>query len=317
MDKLSEQTLLINARRILAECFDEEELRTLCADMQIRYDDLSGSGKKDKARELVAYCSRRRIIPRLISQVLDCRPDALSDFLTEGVFSPIEDTGKIPFEALDRDIYFFDLHRCEMTRYYIGWAEAAGSIDIITLSMQVLLENYGDDRLIEWLMRGKKFRILVLSPASAAAKIRGKEEGIALDRKIVTQIERLKSIYERARQRIATEGGNCSGSLEIRFYDGIPYFAYFGTETEIVIGLYYAQKKGLQSETFMVKTSSPVHNAFQSHFNSLWNGRDEDSTVLEDRVICVISGSKFHFIDLNSLKKAIGKAGRSTAWKSG
>jgi hypothetical protein len=50
---------LINLRQILTERFDESELRTLCFDLGIDYDDLPGSGKVDKARD------RRVILQRL------------------------------------------------------------------------------------------------------------------------------------------------------------------------------------------------------------------------------------------------------------
>jgi Domain of unknown function (DUF5919) len=226
--------------------------------LQIDYESIPGSGKAAKAREVVVYCKRRDIIPLLVSKVLGYRPDVMSDLLTEGVFSPIEDTDGIPFVALDTDIYFFDIYRCEMTRYYIRWTEAARRIDIITQSMQTILENYGDDRLMEWIMGGKKFRVLVLSPGSAAAKIRGKEEEIPLPNKIVTQIETLQRIYKRARKQIVDKGRKCSGSLEVRLYDGIPYFAYFGTEREIVIGLYYAQERSpIRSVLSQCEESSP------------------------------------------------------------
>lgn len=319
MIKSSEQTLLVNLRKVLAECFDEEEVSTLCFDMRIDYEDIPGSGKTAKARGLVAYCERRRIIPQLVSKVLDTRPDTLSALLSEGVFSPIEDTDRIPFAALDRDIYFFDIYRCEMTKYYIRWAEAANKVDIITQSMQTILDNYGDDRLVEWIIEGKIFRVLVLSPSSAAAKIRGKEEEIPLPNKIATQIKTLQRIYKRARKQVSEGRKKCLGSLEVRLYDGIPYFAYFGTEREIVIGLYFAHKKGLQSEVFLVDAKSPIHDGFQSHFEALWNGQAGTRMSPEDRLVCVISESKLQFMELNRLKKTTGtaKRRRSTSWKPG
>ncbi len=45
-------------RKNLVACFSEDEIRTLCFDMQIDYDDLGGGGKSSKVRELVAYCER-------------------------------------------------------------------------------------------------------------------------------------------------------------------------------------------------------------------------------------------------------------------
>ena len=45
-------------REMLAR-FGEGELKDLCFDLGIDYEDLPGQGKADKARELVAHCERR------------------------------------------------------------------------------------------------------------------------------------------------------------------------------------------------------------------------------------------------------------------
>jgi hypothetical protein len=301
MNRSPEQTLLVNLRRILVERFNEDELRTLCFELGIDWDDFPGTGKQAKTREVVSYCEHRRTIPLLVSKALELRPDILTDLLTESVFSPIEDTGRVPFADLDTYIYFFDIRRCALTPYYIRWTEAASRIDIITMSMQAVLDNYGYDRLVEWLMAGKNFRVLLLSPSSEAARIREKEEGISVANKIVTQIEALKAcIYERTQKQIADKGQAHLGSLEVRFYEGIPYFAYFGTENEIVIGLYYAQKQGLQSEVFLVNNKSPIHKDFQSHFSTLWG--EHRGISLEDRLVCVVSASGSRFMDVSRLK---------------
>jgi len=316
MSGSTEQRLSVNLSGVLKTRFNLDELRTLCFHLGIDYEDLAGSTKGAKVTELVGYCERCSRLAQLVSTVLQFRPDTLPALLPEGIPPapqplPIEGTGIIPFEAIDTDIHFLDIERSEMTKYYISWTEAANTIDIIALSMQAMLENYGDDRLIKWLKQGKKFRVLVLSPGSTAAKVRGEEEGIPLQRKIVTQIKRLKSIYERARNQITGERKRHLGSLEVRFYDGIPYFAYFGSEREIVIGLYYAQKKGLQSEAFLVDVKSPIYENLQCHFDALWDRQDKGGTSFEDRLICVISESKLHFMKLNTLGKTlVRKQGR-------
>lgn len=54
-------------RQLLVEQFDEEEdLRTLCFDLDVNYGDLPALGRANKARELVAFLDRRRRIPELI-----------------------------------------------------------------------------------------------------------------------------------------------------------------------------------------------------------------------------------------------------------
>lgn len=61
-----ERTQLTRLRRILAERFDEGELRTLCFDLGVDYDSLPGRGKAEKATDLVAYLERRERIHELV-----------------------------------------------------------------------------------------------------------------------------------------------------------------------------------------------------------------------------------------------------------
>jgi hypothetical protein len=67
--------LLTELRQILVASFDEEELYTLCFDLGIRYDDLSGKGTAGRARELIAYLERHKRICELIGVGRHLRPD--------------------------------------------------------------------------------------------------------------------------------------------------------------------------------------------------------------------------------------------------
>lgn len=60
---------------ILSSRFDLEELRTLCFDLGIDYDDLRGEGKTAKARELILRMQRRQQVENLIKTIRDTRPD--------------------------------------------------------------------------------------------------------------------------------------------------------------------------------------------------------------------------------------------------
>lgn len=67
---------LVALRQVLSSLFDAGELRTLCFDMHIDFDDLYGEGKSDKARELVAYCVRHGRIAELAARCRELRPFA-------------------------------------------------------------------------------------------------------------------------------------------------------------------------------------------------------------------------------------------------
>ena len=70
-----EQECLTGLRRILDEHFNDGELRTLCFDLDVDYDDLPGTAKADKARELINYLKRRKDIPHLVRVGKQQRPD--------------------------------------------------------------------------------------------------------------------------------------------------------------------------------------------------------------------------------------------------
>ena len=62
-------------RQRLTDHFSEDELRTLCFDMGLDYEDLTGEGKTGKARELVALVERQNNMARLIAQCRLLRPN--------------------------------------------------------------------------------------------------------------------------------------------------------------------------------------------------------------------------------------------------
>lgn len=53
-------------RELIANSYNLEEIRTLCSDLAVDYDDLGGEGKTAKARELIAYLKRRNRLDDLI-----------------------------------------------------------------------------------------------------------------------------------------------------------------------------------------------------------------------------------------------------------
>ena len=61
--------------KVLADRFDDDELRTLCFALGIDYDSLRGDGKSGKARELIAYLERRNQIPQIVIIGKQLRPD--------------------------------------------------------------------------------------------------------------------------------------------------------------------------------------------------------------------------------------------------
>jgi hypothetical protein len=70
-----DQAYLTQLRQVFTTRFDAGELRTLCFDLGVDYDDLPGEGKASRARELVGYLARRDRIADLIRVGKRLRPD--------------------------------------------------------------------------------------------------------------------------------------------------------------------------------------------------------------------------------------------------
>jgi tetratricopeptide (TPR) repeat protein len=62
-------------RRVLVQRFSFEELRTLCTDLRVNFNDLAGEGQEAKARELIAYLERRERLGELLKYIRQHRPD--------------------------------------------------------------------------------------------------------------------------------------------------------------------------------------------------------------------------------------------------
>jgi len=69
-----EQDLLVELRQILTDYFDEEDLKNLCFDLSIDYQNLPAEGKKGKARELVLYCAHNGRLAGLENKCRQLRP---------------------------------------------------------------------------------------------------------------------------------------------------------------------------------------------------------------------------------------------------
>ena len=89
-----DETQLQKVREFLSEYFDGEELRTLCFDLGLAYEDLPGEGKAGKAREAVAYFHRRGRMSDLLQKLQEERS---KQFNAAGLVVPMEGAKTTPF----------------------------------------------------------------------------------------------------------------------------------------------------------------------------------------------------------------------------
>jgi len=92
MKDISSQNRNSRLRQILIDYFDEGELRTLCADLQVDYDTLPGEGKDNQARELVSYLDRRSRLAELVKVGKEHRPKAPWEADTDVCQEPLPDS---------------------------------------------------------------------------------------------------------------------------------------------------------------------------------------------------------------------------------
>ena len=101
------QINLDKLRRVIIEAFDEGELRTLCFELHIDYDDLLPGGKSDKVRELVRRVGREKRLGDLVDAVLNARPHvSLHSVYIDTSIEQSPFKGLLVFEEQDADIFF-------------------------------------------------------------------------------------------------------------------------------------------------------------------------------------------------------------------
>ena len=62
-------------RKAIDEHFTLDELKTLCFDLHVEYENLDGGTRQAKVRELVAYCERVGLVGALLDAVRAMRPN--------------------------------------------------------------------------------------------------------------------------------------------------------------------------------------------------------------------------------------------------
>ena len=68
-------TQRVKLRQSLVDSFGDQELRTLCFDLQVDYENLPAEGKAGKVRELVAQLERMGRVPELVEMCCKLRPN--------------------------------------------------------------------------------------------------------------------------------------------------------------------------------------------------------------------------------------------------
>lgn len=131
---------LAHLRQQFTRLFNESELQTLCFDLGVDYESLSGEGKDDKARELVAYMQRNGRLPELITAGKNLRPHAQWDEETPVPhFSPPEIPHNLPRRQkfVGREVEKVAVLEALKSKDYLISIEGIGGIGKSTLALEV------------------------------------------------------------------------------------------------------------------------------------------------------------------------------------
>lgn len=94
-------------RQLLLRAFGEGDLRDLCFDMAIDYDELPGDGTGNKVRELIIFLERRTRLAELLTLGQTLRPHAPWHEVTKPPISPFTTPLESATRAVFRDGAFF------------------------------------------------------------------------------------------------------------------------------------------------------------------------------------------------------------------
>jgi hypothetical protein len=90
---------LMQLNRVIADYFTLEDIRTLCFELGIDYEDVPGDSKSDKIRELLIYTYNRGLVSKLAARVQQHRPE-----VTLPAYPAAEQADKVSSDLLRQQI---------------------------------------------------------------------------------------------------------------------------------------------------------------------------------------------------------------------
>ncbi len=150
--------------------------------------------------------------------------------------------------------------------------------------------------------QGAHLRLMFLDPRSDLIPRLAREEGQDPDQllgDIATSIAIVERLYNKIKDRDFT-----TGSLYVRVYDEVPYFAYHRVDEEVIVGFYFSSALGYASAAYEV-IDQQTKNFFEGHFLSMYD-RASKMTLLS--VPPQQTKTNLNRRLLNQLKEALSNA---------
>lgn len=135
-----------------------------------------------------------------------------------------------------------------------------------------------EDILARRLREGSRIRIMILSPTSDLIPRLAKEEKQTPEQ-LLSDIAISLGVCKRLYKLLLEQPPKRVASLDIRFYDEVPYFAYHRVDDDLIIGFYFQDSLGYSSAAYEL-VDKETKKFFDGHFSQLFQ-RAEQSVLLK------------------------------------
>ena len=130
------------------------------------------------------------------------------------------------------------------------------------------------------LKEGSNFKILFLDPRTDILNRLIKEEiNPSMLEDIATSLGICKSLFDLLDEELKRKNAINYGSLSIKVYDEVPYFAYHRVDESVYVGFYFAGNKGYNSGVYEL-VDNENKKIFENHFDGIL-GQPNSTTILE------------------------------------
>jgi hypothetical protein len=152
---------------------------------------------------------------------------------------------------------------------------AQAHLDIIALTGENLYLICNNNKLLvnKVVEDNCHIRILLLDPTSPLWNYRIKDDHNNLNEypKIFNKVAAFFNTLEQSIKSKITNKESLKGSIEVRYFDRIPYNAYFRSDNTIIIGCYHSHTDGISSNAFENNYNDVrIFSSYDKHFDEIW-----------------------------------------------
>lgn len=280
MNMIKERQYRAALRRQIQQCFNLTEIRVLCSELEIDFEELQGEGIGKKAIELVLYMERHKRTDELLQYLQKERPNTKwdADNLLKGheyaEYVEIISKSKLDFNP--------KIHETKHT---------AKKIDMLGVSLYNFLGEIVRDSEQKMMKRlvdeDVRLRILFVNPMSDYLKQRSIEDDskqlVALINRQQESIKNCLRFYKQLStyyQVLDKTPDIPRGRVQIKLTDYCPYVSIERYDFDIFWSFYSSDTDGVHNPQFLATFEENYHvfDKLKKHFSQLMNERYYDES---------------------------------------